>query len=36
VSIGPLLEPADRFNHIINWYLVTSRSTGSETVTPYP
>ncbi len=36
VSIGPLLEPADRFNHIINWYLVTSRSTDSETVTPYP
>lgn len=36
VSIGPILEPADRFTHIIDWYLVTSRSTGSETATPYP
>ncbi len=36
VSIGPILEPADRFNHVANWYLVTSRSTGSETTTPYP
>jgi peptide/nickel transport system substrate-binding protein len=36
VSIGPLLEPADRFNTITNWYLVTSRSTGTETPTPYP
>jgi peptide/nickel transport system substrate-binding protein len=36
VSIGPILEPADRFNHVTNWYLVTSRSTGTETVTPTP
>lgn len=36
VSIGPILEPADRFNHVTNWYLVTSRSTGTATVTPPP
>jgi peptide/nickel transport system substrate-binding protein len=36
VSIGPILEPADRFNHVTNWYLVTSHSTGTETVTPTP
>lgn len=36
VSIGPIFDPADRFNNITNWYLVTSRSTGSETATPYP
>ncbi len=36
VSIGPILEPSDRFNHVTNWYLVTSKSTGEETPTPYP
>ncbi len=36
VSIGPILEPADRFNHVANWYLVTSKSTGDATPTPYP
>jgi peptide/nickel transport system substrate-binding protein len=36
VSIGPILEPADRFSHVTNWYLVTSRSTGTETPIPYP
>jgi peptide/nickel transport system substrate-binding protein len=36
VSIGPIFESADRFNHVTNWYLVTSRSTGGETATPYP
>jgi peptide/nickel transport system substrate-binding protein len=36
VSIGPILEPADRFNHVTNWYLVTSHSTGTETTTPTP
>jgi peptide/nickel transport system substrate-binding protein len=36
VSIGPILEPSDRFNHITNWYLVTSRTNGAETPTPYP
>jgi peptide/nickel transport system substrate-binding protein len=36
VSLGPILEPADRFNHVTNWYLITSRSTGTETATPYP
>jgi len=36
VSIGPIFDPADRFNHITDWYLVTSRSTGEETETPYP
>ncbi len=36
VSIGPILEPADRFNHVANWYLVTSKASGVETATPYP
>ena len=36
VSIGPILEPADRFNHVTNWYLVTSESTGDETTYPLP
>ncbi len=36
VSIGPILDAADRFNHITNWYLVTSRPSGEETSTPYP
>jgi peptide/nickel transport system substrate-binding protein len=36
ISIGPILDPADRFNHVNAWYLVTSRSTGEETLTPYP
>jgi peptide/nickel transport system substrate-binding protein len=36
VSIGPILEPADRFNHVTNWYLVTSRPTVTETATPNP
>jgi peptide/nickel transport system substrate-binding protein len=36
ISIGPILEPADRFGHVTNWYLVTSRATGSETSTPNP
>jgi peptide/nickel transport system substrate-binding protein len=36
VSLGPILEPADRFNHVTNWYLVTSKSPGSGTATPNP
>ncbi len=36
VSIGPLFDPADRFNHVTNWYLVTSHTTGEETATPNP
>ena len=36
VSIGPILEPSDRFNHVTDWYLITSRSTGTETPTPNP
>jgi peptide/nickel transport system substrate-binding protein len=36
ISIGPILEPADRFSHVTNWYLVTSRSTSTEAPTPYP
>jgi peptide/nickel transport system substrate-binding protein len=36
VSIGPILDPADRFNNVTAWYLVTSRTTGEETLTPYP
>ncbi|HTX93022.1 MAG TPA: ABC transporter substrate-binding protein [Anaerolineales bacterium] len=37
VQATPLFEPADRFNGIINWYLVTKRSldqTKQPTVTP--
>jgi peptide/nickel transport system substrate-binding protein len=29
VSIGPVFDPSDRFNHVTNWYLVTRR-TGEE------
>ncbi len=36
ISIGPILEPADQFSHVTNWYLVTSRSTGTQDSTPYP
>jgi len=36
VSIGPIFDPADRFNHVTGWYLVTSHSTGEVTATPYP
>lgn len=36
VSIGPVFDPADRFNHITNWYLVTSHATSGETATPTP
>jgi peptide/nickel transport system substrate-binding protein len=36
VSIGPIFDPADRFNHVTNWYLVTSRVNGQVTDTPYP
>jgi hypothetical protein len=36
VSIGPIFDPADRFNHVTNWYLVTSKMTGQVTDTPYP
>lgn len=36
VSIGPIFDPADRFNHVTNWYLVTSHTTSQETTTPYP
>jgi peptide/nickel transport system substrate-binding protein len=36
VSIGPIFDPTDRFNHVTDWYLVTSRSNGGETETPYP
>jgi len=36
VSIGPIFDPADRFNHVTDWYLVTSRSNGEVTETPYP
>jgi peptide/nickel transport system substrate-binding protein len=36
VSIGPIFDPADRFNHVTNWYLVTSKTIGQATDTPYP
>jgi peptide/nickel transport system substrate-binding protein len=36
VSIGPIFDPADRFNHVTNWYLVTSHATGEATSTPTP
>jgi peptide/nickel transport system substrate-binding protein len=36
VSIGPIFDPADRFNHVTDWYLVTSRANGIGTATPYP
>ena len=36
VSIGPIFDPADRFNHVTDCYLVTSRSNGEVTETPYP
>ena len=36
VGVGPIYDPADRFNNIAAWYLVTSRTTGEETHTPYP
>jgi len=36
VSIGPVFDPADRFNHVTDWYLVTSHSSGEVTETPYP
>ncbi len=36
ISIGPIFDPADQFNHVTNWYLVTSKATGEETATPYP
>lgn len=36
VSIGPVFDPSDRFNHITNWYLVTRRANGETTQTPTP
>lgn len=36
VSIGPIFDPADRFNHVTDWYLVTGHSTGEVTETPNP
>ena len=36
VSIGPIFDPADRFNHVTSWYLVTSHSSGDKTTTPAP
>ncbi len=36
VSIGPIFDPADRFNHVTNWYLVTNHATGEGTATPTP
>jgi peptide/nickel transport system substrate-binding protein len=36
VGVGPILDPADRFNNVNSWYLVTSRTTIEGTLTPYP
>jgi len=36
VSIGPIFDPADRFNHVTDWYLVTGHSAGEVTETPNP
>jgi peptide/nickel transport system substrate-binding protein len=36
VSIGPIFDPADRFNHVTDWYLITSRTGEVATSTPYP
>ena len=33
VSIGPLVDPSDRFANVLEWFLVTKRSSG-ETATP--
>lgn len=37
VSLGPLFDPSDRFSNIVNWYLITQRSSengASATETP--
>ena len=36
VSIGPIFDPSDRFNHVTNWYLVTRRTSGEATASPTP
>jgi peptide/nickel transport system substrate-binding protein len=37
VSIGPVFDTSDRFNHITSWYLVTKKATGGEaTAVPTP
>jgi len=36
VSIGPIFDKSDRFNHVTDWYLVTRRATGEEIATPTP
>jgi len=36
VSIGPIFDPSDRFNHVTNWYLVTRRTGNEATPSPAP
>ena len=36
VSIGPVFDISDRFNHVTSWYLITRHSNGAETTTPTP
>jgi peptide/nickel transport system substrate-binding protein len=36
VSIGPIFDISDRFNHVTNWYLITRRTSGEATVSPTP
>ena len=34
ISVGPLFDPSDRFNNIVDWYLVTGVATQSAQETP--
>ncbi len=36
VSIGPIFDIPDRFNHATNWYLVTRRTSEDEAPSPTP
>jgi peptide/nickel transport system substrate-binding protein len=36
VSIGPIFDTSDRFNHVTNWYLLTKRTNGEGSTTPTP
>jgi len=36
VSIGPIFDIPDRFNHATNWYLVTRRTSEEEAPSPTP
>jgi peptide/nickel transport system substrate-binding protein len=36
VSIGPIFDTSDRFNHVTNWYLLTRRTNGEVSTTSTP